>query len=227
MPEDSTIGDLAAATTLGGTEVLPVEQGGVTVKATVDQIVAAGDGTYLPVGAGELGGALLRKTGQFVGPAWTSKAGSAFSTGFLRAVPFMLPRETAFDQIACEVTSGGTAGAVVRLGCYAAGADGSPGALVFDAGTVETEATGVKTIAIVKTLPADVYWLVGCTQVAASSLMSVTGAAYGLLPSSTFAGSSIRGWRDNAGGQTGALPATFPAAQNEQTSPILVQLRVA
>ncbi len=47
---DSKISALTAASALAGTEVLPVVQSGTTKKATVTEVLAAGSGTYAPVG---------------------------------------------------------------------------------------------------------------------------------------------------------------------------------
>jgi hypothetical protein len=51
-----------------------------------------------------------------------------------------------FDRIMVNVTGAGAGGTDARLGVYAMGADGFPGALVLDAGTVDVDSTGVKEV---------------------------------------------------------------------------------
>lgn len=80
------------------------------------------------------------------------------ANGDLYVVPLLVPAAYAVDRIACAVTTGGSAGAVIRLGIYA-DASGQPGALLVDAGTVAATTTGGKQITIAKTLSAGLWWL--------------------------------------------------------------------
>ena len=100
--------------------------------------------------------------------------------------PIYIPTAATFDRIGINVTTLGS-GASGRLGIYEADADGLPGDLLLDAGTVDCSSTGGKEITISQALSADtVYWLA----LAASAVFSVTapgtipGPVYG-LPSLT------------------------------------------
>lgn len=69
-----------------------------------------------------------------------------------------------FDRIACEVTTGGSAGAVMRLGIYNSGG-GVPTTVLLDAGTVAATTTGAKEITISQTLARGVYFLAAAAQI--------------------------------------------------------------
>lgn len=77
----------------------------------------------------------------------------------LYGVPIYVPGPVTIDRIAITVTSAAAAGSVARLGIYDTGADGLPGALVADFGTVATDSTGDKSIVIAQDLAAGWYWL--------------------------------------------------------------------
>jgi hypothetical protein len=91
--------------------------------------------------------------------------------------PMLVEASRTFDRIAVQVTSAvaGTA----RLGIYAATSALAPGALVLDAGTVNTGTTGLKAITINQTLSPGVYFLVAHTS-SACSLAAVVGSPAGL-----------------------------------------------
>lgn len=106
------------------------------------------------------------------------------------------------------VTSGGTSGSVHRLGIYDTAADGTPGSLILDAGTVATTTTGDKEITgLSAQLTPGLYWLTAVQQGAPSTpatIRTLTESDYG--PSSA-ASNAAGGWYE--AGATGALPATY------------------
>jgi hypothetical protein len=76
----------------------------------------------------------------------------------LWGTPFFVPVTTSFDRISCNVTTQGTAAALVRLGIYSV-SDGLPKDLVLDAGAAAADTTGQKDITISVTLPRGWYAL--------------------------------------------------------------------
>ncbi len=87
--------------------------------------------------------------------------------------PFVVPTSTAFDRIGVNVATG-AGSTTVRLGVYA-DSNGIPGALVFDAGTIDSSGTGIKTLTISQTLAAGRYWLAAVAQGGSPTLNTLTG----------------------------------------------------
>ena len=65
----------------------------------------------------------------------------------MHACLFHVPVATSFDQIAVQVTAL-VALSTIRLGVYAVGTDGKPGALIADWGTVSSAAVATPTLGI-------------------------------------------------------------------------------
>lgn len=97
------------------------------------------------------------KPGRYYAPGG---ARSAFAMGLnaLHLIPFRVPTTTTFDRIGILVTTL-AASSAVRLGIYESLADGMPGDLVLDAGTVDSTTTGAKEIALSQVLTPNLYWL--------------------------------------------------------------------
>jgi len=80
------------------------------------------------------------------------------------AVPFTVGQRTTFVGIGCEVTIV-SAGSTIRLGIYSDTGRNYPGALVLDAGTIDSAVgTGAKEITISQVLAPARYWLTLCAQ---------------------------------------------------------------
>ena len=146
------------------------------------------------------------------------------SLNSLAASPMELPAVT-LDRIGIEVTTGGGAGAVVRLGIYS-DTNGVPDALVLDAGTVDSTGTGIKTITISQALSAGVYWLATVSQVATSVVRTVNGGPGRIaIADNAFSGTfSLNGYSASAAA-SGALPASFGAIGQGVASAPRVLLR--
>jgi hypothetical protein len=89
-------------------------------------------------------------------------------------------RTITLASIGIEVTTGGTAGAVVRLGIYNVATDGNlPGALLADYGTVVATGTGFqeKIIPGNQVLAPGIYFLAAATQGAAATRPILRGTA--------------------------------------------------
>ena len=151
------------------------------------------------------------------------------SAGTLMAVPFWVPSQQAFDRIGCEITVGGGAVAGVRLGIYVDAGDGTPGALVLDAGAVSASTVGAKEIAISVTLQPGLYWLASVAQGGTPQIRSLaTTNVLGAAGSSTLAGATAATPR--IGYTMPSVPSRLPASYSQagQTAlPGLVVLRAA
>lgn len=78
----------------------------------------------------------------------------------LFAIPFPIPQQWQVDRIGVHIpVASATAGAKGRLGIYADKGDCYPGQLLVDAGEIEVDTTGAKSLAIQETLPAGLWWL--------------------------------------------------------------------
>lgn len=116
-------------------------------------------------------------------------------------------------NMVCEVTTLGSAGAVVRLGLYADDGTGTrPGTLLVDAGTIDATTTGVKTSgAITVTLTPGRYWAAAVIQGAPTTTptLRVNNGTSGAIPLPSLP--NLAAMFPAASGVTGALPATCPA----------------
>lgn len=92
--------------------------------------------------------------------------------------PLMIPKAVTVDQILCEITTLGGAGAVMRLGLRAMGTDGMPGTLILDAGTVAADGTiGIKSITISQALSPGVVFVSATPQGAGSPAPTVRSSS--------------------------------------------------
>jgi hypothetical protein len=157
----------------------------------------------------------------------------------LSAVPFTVQSGSrpAFDQIAVSLPAAGGTGSTGRLGIYRDSGYGIPGALLLDAGSVATDVTGARTIAINVTLDAGLYWLAYLDKQVtsaptlycpdATTMVSVRGMSAFTSLAVPLASDYIGGYFIN--GVAGpALPATWAGATNwGWGTPPLVFLRAA
>lgn len=98
----------------------------------------------------------------YTAPAASITTG-ALTDGLLVASPFPVAAPFPANRIACEVTTL-AAGATIRLGIFLSAANGTPGELLLDAGTVDAGTTGVKDVTISQAIPAGLIWLAACAQ---------------------------------------------------------------
>lgn len=165
---------------------------------------APDSGTYAPLG--------LREGYWYVGGDGGNPTTAIRPEAQLEATPFLMPVDGSLDRIAVEVTTVGTSGAVIRLGIYDAAADGTPGNLVLDAGTVSGTSTGVKEVTISPSLDRGWYFLAAAVQGAAGTrpttrTMATGGRQVGHAAVATIFTFPARGYFQT--GVTGALPASF------------------
>lgn len=170
-------------------------------------------------------------SGQFYAPSLNMSTATR-PNGFITAVPLLVPKDTAFDRIAADVTTVGNAGAKVRLAIYEDN-NGRPGALLLDAGQVDAgtgDGTGVKAITIDVELEKAVYWLAAIIQGADTSTPVLRSfnpgtSAWG-SPRAANNFSTGVGWSHGFAGQSGA-PNPFNAGMSVADTAILVALRAA
>lgn len=158
-------------------------------------------------------------------PNSTATSGSLINNE-LRLTPFILTRTTTFTKIGAEVVSAGETGSKLRMGIYADGGYGHPGALVLDAGTIATDvAAQVLEITINTTLTKGIYWFGGAIQLAPTTQpsMRVISASWtppihlwtgGTIPAANL---TVLGARMS--GVSGALPSFFSSGLSTFAAP--------
>lgn len=151
----------------------------------------------------------------------------ALAADILYAMPFLVARAFTFDRIMAEVTSGGGAGKLFRLGVYDDDGTVYPNALktaadltAQDANTVAVYEVAITALSLTKGL----YWVVIITN------GTPTVRQVGAIPSSPLGlretGLSASWSRLQVAQAYGNLPATFPAAATVNVSGIIIGLRV-
>lgn len=147
-------------------------------------------------------------------------------TDRLYLAPLFLPLAATFDRIGVRVESAGTG--TLRLGIYAAAAaDGSPGALLLDAGTVSVASGFADTlITISHALSAGVCWLAAQFEVsAAPTVIGATGGSPRSWSSSDAVHTGLNNGLFKA--NTGALPGTAGTVAVTTSVPRVVLRRSA
>ncbi len=93
----------------------------------------------------------------------------------LTAGPFLLRQDTVVDRIGVRVVTAQVSGST-RIGIYESLANGLPGALILDAGAVDTSTTGFKEATISLALPGPrMYWTAFVQAVSSVGLRSRNG----------------------------------------------------
>lgn len=129
--------------------------------------------------------------------------------------PVVIGKDSIIDRIAFEVTSGGAAGSVARVGIYRATSPTNlyPSELVVDGGEHTTTGVGVKASTVEVFLKAGLYWFMYHCGVNYPTIRMVPVAAlsptfglpsdFGANPNNRIDGTGLFSY--------GAFPATFPA----------------
>lgn len=126
------------------------------------------DGTNLILQAGMMDrkdASFYRKVGTTTLERWYTGAAIAYdattqtaSLNVIRYQSFIVPKAITIDRIAMEITAGGSAGSLVRLGIYDS-SNTLPNSLVLDAGTIAGDSATFQSININQTLAPNLYWL--------------------------------------------------------------------
>lgn len=138
------------------------------------------------------------------------------ANGDMSLMPIWIRKGVTVSALGVEVSVGGSAGSVYRLGIYLDSGGGFPGSLLVDAGTVATTSGGTKQVAIAQPITsAGLYWLASSPQGNPGTAAQMTFLAnclsgpfwwWGTSPP-TGGGSGSPGYV--YGGVTGALPASL------------------
>jgi len=148
----------------------------------------------------------ILRSGDFVAPG-TGTGTVTPSADVLHFIPIFVRNPMTADRIGIEVTTGGDAGSVCRLGIYRDNGQIYPGTLLVDAGTVSTAGIAALTITISQALSTGCWWLAAATQTASANpqYRTSTGQPY-TIPSGSLSATGHSGRSQT--GVTGALPAT-------------------
>jgi hypothetical protein len=185
-----------------------------------------GPGGVLMVGSGTTPGPSIPAAPLFGPPMTTGKWYSAwataglsataagFSNGRMVAIPIQFGKACTLNGVAIRVTIVGEAGSVCRLGLYT-DADGVPGSLVADWGTVAGDSVAVPTLTPSTLVSAGWYWQAIAFQAAPTTRPTIS--VYQTTPVSNRVGDSSAGTvagvscyvQDSV---AGALPANFSTA---------------
>lgn len=133
---------------------------------------------------------------------------TALTANRIYAHPFIVSKTITLDRIGVNCTTLIASGGL-RLGIYS-DTNGEPGALVLDAGTIDTSTTGVKTITINQQLTAGLYWLVAASNSATHAFrVPAIAATLNVFGVASSLGTAV-GTHFYAAFTYGTLPSTFP-----------------
>lgn len=156
----NTLQALAARLTAAEGKVLPAATQAQALEANAS-------GSFVAVTPPWGGGDYYRPGYYSWGTFAPAFAATTLTVNVLYARPFIVPVRRSFDRLGCNVSTAATAGGLLRMGLYAPG-QGVPGALLVDAGTVDSTTTGAKELTISQTLNPGLYYVaivaqtVGC-----------------------------------------------------------------
>ena len=134
----------------------------VTLVSTVaDGVMSSADKVKLDALSADVAPAFIAPSGVkaygIPGLRPTGQGTATQSQGRLYYEPWFLETTATLDRLAVEVTTGSSAGALLRMGIYNADTSWVPTTLVVDAGTVAVDSTGIQAATINVTLPAGRY----------------------------------------------------------------------
>lgn len=136
-------------------------------------------------------------------PGWRAGGVAGLTLNRMHFIPLAISETHTFIRIGVEVTTGGSAGSVLRFGLYDDTGANGPGALILDGGTVATTGTGAKTVVISQSLAPGRVWIAVVGQVAAPTLRFLDAQAFGSSGAVDYDGSMQAAIQDTV---TGALP---------------------
>lgn len=168
VPEDGgpyKARDLLAVTPVGPDPLEPIvgPPGPQGDPGTIGPQGPAGiQGEQGPVGpqgpAGTVPGGRVWRTGSRYAPQSNNLGTGAPGQNEVRYIPVVIPNSVTLSEIAAEVTTAGSAGAVARLVIAAAGADGRPSTVVYCSAPLAATATGKISSALTQSLAPGRYY---------------------------------------------------------------------
>jgi hypothetical protein len=190
----------------------------------LDLSVAAADPAFTGAFAGRstVVGSRRVRSNYWVSPIGAITTG-VYAEGVLRSTWLCLLEPITIDRIATRVSTAGAANSVVRLGIYQADlADIHNTSLVIDAGTVQSDSTGAKTLTFTPlTLAAGIYLLAAVAQGSPATNPSLNALQHVVGVGTSVQNGAGDLQQTNAGifqsGITGALPANI-GSSNTYTS---------
>lgn len=132
----------------------------------------------------------------------------------ITACAVFVPTPATAVSILLNVQNAATAGGVCRVGIYNDNGSWVPGTLLLDAGTIDPTVVGDKSATISVALAPGLYWLVGVTQGAPTTLpryLAVDRPGAYQMNSASSPWVYGAGWYNTGAAVTGALPASFPS----------------
>lgn len=184
------------------------------------------EGNTSTLAAGKAITSTMRANGYLFGQANGAANASGISLNSASASPCFVSKATTVDRITLYITTGGSAGAVIRLGIYADNGSMWPGALVVDAGTIPTTSSGsTQELTISTSLStAGVYWLVAKQEVATCTPRGCTGPVSGVVAIAGGTSDLVAGYYAALG--SGGLPSSWPTWGTAGSGPVNNPARV-
>lgn len=182
-----------------------------TVGVSVRHVASAADVQGF-VRYGDNGLSALQAGQWYAAPGVLSVGTGTLTAGVLRDVQFHVPVRTRFLGIGIEVTTAGTAGALLRFGIYRSLGNARPGALFLSAGTVAATSLGFKSVTIDTWMPRGLYHLAVVPEVAnvGTRITGSYGARAPLPMISTTSTSVAVGYSVSV--SAGSVPDPFPTS---------------
>lgn len=171
----------------------------------------------------------VTKTGVWVAPGG-SAAASLMTAARMSGGLYPVYQSHTLDRIGVYTTVVGSAGSVIRLGVYRAGANGTDYSLILDAGTVDsTTGPGSLEIDINQSVSHGLYWLVAVAQGAPTTEpTAIMGAAPSGLSHLMATASLANAMQTPTGlfttGVTGALPASVTPYMGDPSARVGVKI---
>jgi len=150
--------------------------------------------------------------------------------------PYQVTTAFTIDSISINVTSAaGQPTTVVRLGIYADNGSGSPGSLVLDAGSVQVNSTGTKTITVSQSLSKGIYWFAAWSSRPSGGNASINSYSTGGTTSNTSVGQIADTYSNTASPlgylintTYGTFPSTFPTGTwTDSTTAVRIKIRAS
>lgn len=152
-------------------------------------------------------------------------ANASLVNGTIYAVPLLVPDACTLDRIGINVAVVGAAGKIARLMLYSPLANGLPGALLLDAGTVVVDALGDQTITIAQAVPAGILY----TAIISDGTPQIQGLGTtfrGITGTATPTPGGLRGSATNAVGGSSA-PNPYPTSLTYSSALVRIAVRMA
>jgi hypothetical protein len=150
-------------------------------------------------------------TGSYYGAPTTGGTNAGGNANRIYALQAFFPTPITIDRISIRVSTAGASGSLVRLGVYAPGANGLPGVLLHDFGTIDGTQTGDGNEITVNVTLSGFVWLAARTNSQAPTLRFANVIASYAMPQQSVISANVSGWRsiEQIAGDTLVTP--FPA----------------